>query len=145
VQEIEVKSIRLEPSQAALARCNRAATCGVLRQNFADQKYLVTSPSDCLRYYSFGTAVRIHLGGVDQRHTELNAQPKRRNFFFRRRASTPMVHVPWPSTGRASPEDRQVTAIGPGIFDIAPSGCGWPMSDAVPVSLVSSVRFPGFD
>lgn len=59
VQEIEVKPVRLEPSQAALACCNRAAACGVLRQNFADQKYLVTPPGDCLRYNFFGAAVRI--------------------------------------------------------------------------------------
>jgi hypothetical protein len=82
MQEIEVKLIRLQPSQAALARCNRAAACGVLRQNFADQKYLVTPPGDCLRHHFFGAAIRIHFSGVDQLHTELNTQAKRRNFFL---------------------------------------------------------------
>ena len=93
VQEIEVEPIRLEPSQAALARCNRAATCGVLRQNFADQKYLVTPPSDCLRStlsappsaYISAVSISVIPSSMPNRSDATSS--------FRRRASTPMVQA----------------------------------------------------
>jgi hypothetical protein len=59
----------------AAARLQHAsAACGGLRR--------VTPLGDCLCYYFLGATIRVHLGGVNQRHTELNTQPKRGNFIL---------------------------------------------------------------
>src|SRR5262245_11489836 len=51
-----------------------------MRQGLADEKHLVTSSLDGLADDVFGSAIGIHLGGVDEPHPEVEPQPKRRDF-----------------------------------------------------------------
>jgi hypothetical protein len=47
-----------------------------VRQHLADQEHLVTATVDRLADQFFGGAARVHLGGVDQRHAEVESAPQ---------------------------------------------------------------------
>src|SRR5215471_12858177 len=58
---------------------------------------------DGLSHYPLGFAVAIHLGRVDQRHAEIDAEPERGDLVATAPPISPMRHVPWPRRGTTSP------------------------------------------
>jgi hypothetical protein len=59
-------------SQAAIVPARR-----VLGLHFADDETILASPFDGLGDHVLGAAIAIKLGGVDRRHAETKAKPKR--------------------------------------------------------------------
>jgi hypothetical protein len=55
----------------------RAVAGCILRQHFAHQKNLIAPPGNCFRDQFLGGAVAIHLGGIDQRHAEIEPGAQR--------------------------------------------------------------------
>ena len=49
-------------------------------QDLADQEHVVPTAVDCLPDELFRGAVGIHLGGVDERHPELEPKTQSRDF-----------------------------------------------------------------
>ncbi len=66
VQQIKVDIVGVHPSQACFARGRDTAAAGIVRVDLADHEYLVALPGDGLPDDLFGSAVGVHLGGVDQ-------------------------------------------------------------------------------
>ena len=77
MQEIEIEMIGVEPFQAPLAGGHHALARGVVRIDLAHQKHLGALTRDRLGHHFFRAALAIHLGGVDQRHAEVDAEPQR--------------------------------------------------------------------
>ena len=50
-----------------------------VRQHLADQEDLVAAAGDRLADELLGPAVAVHLGGVDQRHPQVEAEAQRRD------------------------------------------------------------------
>jgi hypothetical protein len=48
--------------------------------DLGDQEDLVAAPGDGLRHHLLRAALGVHLGRVDQRHAEVEAEPQRRRF-----------------------------------------------------------------
>jgi hypothetical protein len=95
----------LHAPQAALAGRLHAAAVGIVGIDFADQEHLVAAAGDRLAHHFLGAALAVHLGGVDQRHAEVQAQAQRRHLVAARAdGSSPMFQVPWPSTGIRLPD-----------------------------------------
>ena len=74
MQQIQVQPVGRETLQAALARRSHAATPGIVRINLADQKHVVAPADGRLRDPHLGTAVSIHLRGIDERHPEIETR-----------------------------------------------------------------------
>ncbi len=53
-----------------------------MRQDLADKKDLVTTIADCLAHEFLGSAIAVHLGGIDQRHAEVEPEAKGCNLIF---------------------------------------------------------------
>jgi hypothetical protein len=66
-----------QPVQAAVAGIDRAHPVGVLRQNLRHQEHIVAAAEDRVTDQPFGGAVAVHLGGVDEGHLQVEAQPQR--------------------------------------------------------------------
>src|SRR5262249_13727463 len=79
MQEIEIDAVDLEPVEARLASGDGASAGGVLRQHLADDEDLLAAALDGFGHDLLGTAIAIHLRGVDQRHAEVEAEPERRD------------------------------------------------------------------
>ena len=77
MQEIEVEAVRRETSQAALARLAHPLARPVLRIELAHQEDLFAAARNRLADDPFGAAVGVHLGGVDERHAEIEPGPER--------------------------------------------------------------------
>src|SRR5262249_27763391 len=77
VQEIQVELRDAEALQTAFAGCDGAGLWGILRQHLAHDEDLFAAAFDGLSHYPLGFAVAIHLGRVDQRHAEIDAEPER--------------------------------------------------------------------
>jgi len=77
MQEIEIDAVGLEPPETALARGDGAGPRRVLRLHLADDEAAVAPPFHCLGNDLFGTPFAIELGGVDQRHAEIEPQSQR--------------------------------------------------------------------
>jgi hypothetical protein len=82
MQEIEINPVGLEPPQASFTIGDNAGARGVLWQHLGHDKAFVTPPFDGFSDDLLGDSVAIHLGGVDQRKPEIDAEPKRRDLFF---------------------------------------------------------------
>jgi hypothetical protein len=132
VQQIEIDAVGLQPSQAALAGRDRAASRRVFGQHLADEEDLLAPardrrPDDFLR-----PAVAVHFRGVDQRHAEIETQPQRRDLL----AAPPAVLAHRPG---APPERRHALAARKlrgrdrlhethpswRAFPLSPCGRGW--------------------
>jgi len=77
VQQIEVDMIGAQPLQAARAGRRHAGARGVVRIHLADHEGPVALAGDRLRHHLLGAAVAVHLGGVDQRHAQVEAEAQR--------------------------------------------------------------------
>jgi hypothetical protein len=80
VQQVEIDAIRTQPLQAAFAGQHCAAARGVLREHFAHQEYFVAPAADGFGDQFLRGAVTIHLGGIDQRHAEVETRAQRLDF-----------------------------------------------------------------
>ena len=78
--------------QAPLAGGDGAGARGILRQHLADDEDLVAAPGDRLGHDPLGFAVAIHLGGVDQRHAEVEPELERGNLLVAKAAA--LAHAP---------------------------------------------------
>ena len=95
MQEIKVEALGAEALQASLAGGDGAGARGILRQHLADDEHLVAATCDGFGHDPLGFAVAIHLGGIDQRHAEVEPELERCHFVVaQRRALSPMRHVP---------------------------------------------------
>ena len=92
VQEIEIEAIGAEPFETALAGRDRAFSAGVVRIHLADYKQAVAPAGDRSRHDFLRAAVAVHLGGVDERHPEV--EPERQRGRFGRRARLVLAHGP---------------------------------------------------
>ena len=79
VQEIEVDAVGAQPPEAPAAGGHRALDRGVVREHLADQEDGVAPAGDRLADDLLGGAVRVQLGGVDERHAELETLAERRD------------------------------------------------------------------
>jgi hypothetical protein len=70
-----------------------------VRVDLADQEDLVAAAGDGLADHFLGAALAIHLGGIDQRHAEVEPEPQRRHHVGV--AAARLAHAPG-----AEPEDR---------------------------------------
>ena len=66
-----------QPLQAALAGFDGTLARRVFRQHLAHQENFVAAPGNRFRNQFLGGAVAIHLGGVDQRHAEIEPGAQR--------------------------------------------------------------------
>ncbi len=105
VQEVEVEAVRREASQAALARLAHPFARPVLRIELAHQEDLFAAARDRLADDPFGAAVGVHLGGVDERHAEIEPGPERGDL-------TPPVRAVLAHAVGALAEDRHGLAAG---------------------------------
>ena len=92
MQEVEVEAVGVEALQAALAGGDGAGARGILRQHLAHDEHLVAAPLDGLGHDPLGLSVAIHLGGVDQRHAEVEAELECRDFGVAQ--AWALAHVP---------------------------------------------------
>ena len=92
VQKVQVDPVGFQPLQAALASGDGAGSGCVLRQHLADDEHLVANPGCRLGNHLLGTARGIHLGRVDQCHTQVDTQSQRIGLL--RRFTAPLAHVP---------------------------------------------------
>ena len=82
----------LEPPQAARAGRLHAGAGGVVRIDLADQENAVALALDRLGDDFLGPAFGVHLGGVDQRHAEIDAEAQGIGLPLRVRGA--FAHVP---------------------------------------------------
>ena len=90
MQEIEVDAVSAEPLQTPLAGSHGACVCRVLWQHLGHDEALVTPPLDSLGNDKL--CVGIKLGGVDQRHAEIEPKLQRRDLLTA--APPAFAHVP---------------------------------------------------
>src|ERR1022692_5087785 len=98
VQEVEIEAIDAKPLQAALACSDSTAPAGMMRINLADHECLLAPRGDRLADDLFGSAVGIHLGGVDQGHPQI--EPKRNGGDFLLPVASMLAHHPSAETER---------------------------------------------
>lgn len=77
MEQIEVDPVGTQAPQALVARGRHAEARRVDWQDLADDEDLVTPPANGLAYHLFRATVAIHLGGVDERHAEIQTQSER--------------------------------------------------------------------
>ena len=94
---------------AALAGGDNAGARSVVRIDLADDEELVADAVGGTRDDLFGASAAIHLGGVDQGHAEIDAEPQCRCLFG---GMAPVVaHVPSPL-----PQRRYLLAVAQGYI-----------------------------
>jgi hypothetical protein len=76
MQQVKVEMVGPKPLQAAFAGFDRAAPSGILRIDLADQETGIASAAQRLANNLLGSTLPVHLGGIDQRHAELQAKLK---------------------------------------------------------------------
>ena len=72
MQQIKIETVDTQSLQATLASRHGAPPAGVVRINLADQKDLIATPPNRLANQPFGSAVAVHLGGIDQVHAQFD-------------------------------------------------------------------------
>ena len=77
VQQAQVNGVDAKPAQAPFAGGDGAASCGIVRIDLADQKYFVTPAANRFANQLLGGALTVHLGGIDQRHPQIDPALKR--------------------------------------------------------------------
>ena len=98
MQQIEIDAIGTEPLQACLARAAHAFAARVRWQHFAYDEYPLAHAANRFCDQRFGTAVAVHLGGIDERHAELDAQAQSSDLLLALRRL--LAHVPGALTER---------------------------------------------
>ena len=74
MQQIQINPISGEAFEAALTGGHGAVAARIFRKDLRNEKHFVTSPADRICNYLFGAAVAVHLGGVDQRHAQIQSE-----------------------------------------------------------------------
>src|SRR5919201_1817039 len=83
-----------KPARAPLARFSHPRPRRVLRVELRDDEDLLAMTCDRFADDALGPAVRIHLGGVDERHPELDPRAKGGHFLLATAAV--LAHPPCP-------------------------------------------------
>ena len=97
---------RTPPARRCARRC---ADSTLLTMNS-----LVAPAGDRLADDLLGAAVAVHLGGVDQRHAEIDAEPQRRHLLLRRATrSRPCARCPGRAPAPPSPSGSRTVRIMP--------------------------------
>jgi hypothetical protein len=104
VQQIEVDAVDGEALQAPLAGSDGAGARGVVRIDLRNNIGAVSPAFDGLCDHLFRAALTVHLGCVDQRHAEIQAEAQRIRFGLG--LTVVLAHVP-----RAEAEGRHRHAI----------------------------------
>ncbi len=73
MQQVEIKIVGAEPSQAALASGLHSTSISVVRIYLADQEHVGTPFLNRFAHNFFGASVGVHLCRVDQVHAEIHA------------------------------------------------------------------------
>ena len=92
VQQVQIDPARVQPPQAALAGLHRALPGRVVRPHLGDQEDLFAAAGDSLADEYLRIPVRIHLGGVDQVHADVQTTAQRGN--LRAAASPTLAEAP---------------------------------------------------
>ena len=92
VQQVQIDPARVQPPQAALAGLHRALPGRVVRPHLGDQEDLFAAAGDSLADEYLRIPVRIHLGGVDQVHADVQTTAQRGN--LRTAASPTLAEAP---------------------------------------------------
>src|SRR5262249_34528607 len=79
VRQIEMDGVGAERLEAALAGGGDAAARGVVRIDFADDEGLVAAAGEGLADQLLDGALAVHLGRIDERQPEIEAEPQRRD------------------------------------------------------------------
>lgn len=79
MQEIEAEPLDPEPRQAARAGPLHVLAAGVVRIDFRDDEDLLAATVDGLAHDLLRAALPVHLGGVDERHPEVEPRAQRRD------------------------------------------------------------------
>ena len=96
VQQIEIDPIGVQPFQTARAGRRNSGAGGIARIHLTDNENPVPPPLHHLGHHLFGAALGVHLGGVDQRHAEIETQTQRSH--LARRLGLALAHVPGAQT-----------------------------------------------
>ena len=83
MQEVQIEPVGGEELKAPLAGGDSAGTGGVVGQDLADDEHLVPPPGDGFRHDPLRPAIAIQLGGVDQRHAEIEPELERGDLLLR--------------------------------------------------------------
>src|SRR5256885_10058125 len=102
MQQIQVEIVGSQALEAALARDNRSLPRCVVRVDLADQKNVVALTLDCLSDYFLSATVAVHLGGVDQRHPEVDSQLQCGDFALAVARTLPHLPSPEAENGHQS-------------------------------------------
>src|SRR4030088_2474234 len=71
VQQIEIEAVCSKPQQTVLARGHCSWPCRIFGENLADKEQLVAASGGGFANERLGSAVSVHLCGVDQRYAEI--------------------------------------------------------------------------
>ncbi len=94
VEQVEIEAFGAKTLQAGVARGHRAAPRRVMRQHLADEEDTGATAGDGFADNFLGPAVGVHLCRVDERHAEVEAEPKCGH--FRRAPASVFTHSPRP-------------------------------------------------
>ena len=142
VQQIEVDGLDPHPLQAALAGGDGTAARCVVRIDLGDDEHAVPSPGDGIADHLLGAAFGVHLGGVDQRHAEVEAEPQRLR--LGRPVAGALAHLPGAlaegGNGRAVGKAGHGDVSGPvrGKASPAPRRCRSAVQSAATSTITSS-------
>ena len=92
MQQIKIDAVGLEPLQAPLAGGDGPGAGRILGQHLADDEAFVAPPGHRLGDHLLGAAIAVHLGGVDQRHAEIEPELQRRHLVLARPPA--FAHMP---------------------------------------------------
>src|SRR5215207_9398450 len=92
MEQVEVEAVGPEPAQAALASLDHALAARVVRIDLTDQEHALPDALKRLTDEFLGPALAVHLGSVDEGHSELDSEPKRRDLL--RSAAAVLAHAP---------------------------------------------------
>ncbi len=81
MQEIEVKPVGIQTTQATLAGGNSGLAGRILRIDLAHQKDLIASAVERLGNELLGLALAIHLGCIDEGEAEVETEPQGGDLF----------------------------------------------------------------
>jgi hypothetical protein len=96
VQEVEIEAIGAQSTQAGLAGSDRVLAGRIRWVDLADEEDLVPPSLDGFPNELLSGAISIQLGGVDEGHAEVDAEPQGGDLV--RAASPPLGHAPRPQT-----------------------------------------------
>jgi hypothetical protein len=102
-KQIEVEPVDPEPLEAALARGDRPSAGRRCAGRPSRRRRSRRAALDRLSNDLLAAAVRVHLGGVDQREAEVEAVAQRRDLGLAPLGRSPIFHVPRPSAGTGRP------------------------------------------